>query len=285
MVRGQLAFAKAVGVFTMLAVLAAGTVGPVVAADSPNVPAPPLLTAQKTFYVMLDPASDKSTASLITIATAAEFNKVLAKRTGDLTGTVAWAVPEPGWQVSDLVKQCADDPNAVGAVVLADYVGDATHFWLLWQTQTTTFDLQAQIVFCNRGETASTDANRAETVAIISALHNSHGSPWMERHTDMSIPLLSGVVIVELLTKEATKSAPTNVVTVATLGTAVLGQAFTKDIPGYSQPVRYLFNARHVGDDIITELRWLCGLPADAGATPPPAPSGHLADLCRSFHW
>jgi hypothetical protein len=285
MLSARWTFAKAVDAFVLSAALVSATVRPLAAASSSPLPTPPLVTAQKTFYVMLDPSGDKQTASLIAIATAAEFNKAFAQRTGDLTDAVAWVVPEPSWQVSDLVKQCAADPNAVGAVILTDYVGDSTHFWLFWQTQTTTFNLQAQIVSCNRGEPASRAANHAETVAIVSALHNAHGTAWVERHTDMSIPLLSGVAIVALLTREATKSAPTNVLTVATLGTAVLGQAFNKDIPGYSQPVRYLFNARHVGADIVNQVRWLCGRPAVRGTRPPPTPSGQLADLCRAFQW
>ena len=273
-------------------VLAAPALPAARAADQPT-PAPtsaaPVLTAHKAFYILVDPASDRQSASIITIATAAEFNKaVKPSDAAHSTPPVLWAIPEPAWNVSDFAKQCRDDPNAVGAVVLSYYSGDSTHFWLLWQTQTTTFELLAQIISCDQNAAgvpaaAPTTAPGAETVAIISELHGANGTPWVERRSDASIPLLSGVALVALIKHNATKSEPTNVLTIATLGTALLGQSFNKDVPGYSQPVRYRFDAHHVGVDVVTEIRWLCGQPDVNSTVAPAQPTGHLADLCKAL--
>jgi hypothetical protein len=240
------------------------------------------------------------------MATAAELNK--AFRVSDDPSTannLAWAVPEPSWKPSDFAQQCRDDRNAIGAVILSYFAGDASHFWLLWQTQTTTFELAAQIMTCNQPAALSLplalSASPApapapstpvpapstpapvnpEIVAVISTLHGSKGTPWVERRTDASVPLLSGVALVALFTHQASKSEPTNVLTVATIGTAVLGQSFNKDIPGYSQPVRYRLDAHHVGTDVVAELRFLCAQPESQLSTG----GADFANLCTTFNW
>jgi hypothetical protein len=268
---------------------------------------PPIVTARRTFYVLVDPASDRQSASLVTMATAAELNKAFKVSDDPTTANgLAWAVPEPSWKPSDFAQQCHDDPNAIGAVILSYFAGDASHFWLLWQTQTTTFELAAQIMSCNQPAAPATASSPAplpttasapapvptmaaakpgaanpEIVAVISTLHGSKGTPWVERRTDASVPLLSGVALVALFTHQASKSEPTNVLTVATIGTAVLGQSFNKDIPGYSQPVRYRLDAHHVGTDVVAELRFLCGQPETQLSTGGP----DFASLCTTFNW
>jgi hypothetical protein len=254
---------------------------------------PPIVTARRTFFVLVDPASDRQTASLVTMATAAELNKAF-KVTDDASApnSLAWAVPEPSWKASDFAQQCRDDPNAIGAIILSYFAGDASHFWLLWQTQTTTFELAAQVMSCNQpappppapappAVPSTTSKVNPEIVAVISTLHGAKGTPWVERRTDASVPLLSGVALIALLSHNASKSEPTNVLTVATLGTAVLGQSFNKDIPGYSQPVRYRLDTHHVGIDVVAELRWLCGQPEAQRANGGPP----LSNLCTTFNW
>lgn len=254
-------------------------------AHAPGGP-PPIRTAKRAFYILVDPTSDRQSASLVAMSAAAELNKAFKPPNGgNAAQTVAWAIPEPSWKVSDFAQQCSDDPNAVGAVVLSYYAGDATHFWLLWQSQTTTMQLEAQVLSCNALQPAPGASPAARTVAPeivaeISNLHGSNGTAWVERRTDASVPLFSAVLLVALLNHNVTKSEPTNVVTVATIGTAVVGQGFTKDIPGYSTPVRYRLDAQHVGVDVVRELRFLCGQPETAA----PGNEG-LANLCATFTW
>jgi hypothetical protein len=263
-------------------------------AASPGHGPPPILTARRTIYVLVDAASDRQNASLVALATADELNKAFKiADAGSSPSTIAWAVPEASWKSSDFAQQCRDDPNAIGAVLLSYFAGDATHFWLLWQTQTTTFELAAQILSCNQPapepappapSTPSPPSPPAavspEVVAVISTLHGANGTPWVERRTDASVPLLSGIALVALFDHGA-KSQPTNVVTVATIGTALVGQSVNKDVPGYSPPVRYRLDAHHVGIDVVAELRFLCGQPEAESASGGP----HLASLCTTFNW
>jgi hypothetical protein len=249
---------------------------------------PPILTARRTIYVLVDQTSDRQSASLVTLATADELNKAFkVADAGSAPNTIAWAVPEASWKPSDFAQQCRDDSNAIAAIILSYFSGDATHFWLLWQTQTTTFELAAQVVSCNQpGPQPPPSAPSTpvpvnpEIVAVISTLHGANGTPWVERRTDASVPLLSGIALVALF-DHGEKSQPTNVVTVATIGTALVGQSVNKDVPGYSQPVRYRLNAHHVGIDVVAELRWLCGQPEAESASG----GEHLASLCTTFNW
>ena len=286
--RGLTLFASVLYVFCAIA---RGAPAP---GSSPT-PAPPLMTTAAkagAFYVMMDPAGDKGSATLIALATATELNRYFS---GDLPGNPrgsafganpnqVWAIPEPSWTLEMLAQQCESDSNTIGAVLITHYIGDATHYWLLWQTQTTSIEMWAQFVSCNRKGTVGTPP---ETVAVVSELHNSRGTPWVERRTDASVPLLTGLALLALFNHTAAKSEPTSYISLATIGLAVQSNSFNKDIPGYSQPVRYRFDAHHAGQDIATELRWLCGIPDTTAAEPvrPLPVSDQLNDLCEKLGW
>jgi hypothetical protein len=232
-------------------------------------------TTNKAFYVLVDPGGDKAAASIIAISVAAELNKTFAPPAGG--ADKPWAIPEASWSAEALAKQCREDPNALGGVIVAYYTGNATHFWLLWQSDTTTIAVFAQLVSCNRNGTGGASPS---TVAIVSELHGSNGALWVERRSQASIPLLSFAAIVALLAHGVTTSKPntavsSNVALAASIGAAVVGQSLNKDIPGYSEPLRLRYGAQHVGDDLAGEMRWFCGTGAGAKV-----PTGALAELC-----
>ena len=236
-------------------------------------PAPSVLTTERpAFYVLVDPGSDRSTASIIAITAAAEFDKVLLAPAA--SAPKPWAIPEATWGTDQLVKQCAADPNAIGGVVISYFIGDASHFWLLWQTDTTTFVEFGQVVSCNRDP--ATHAARPLTVATVSQLHGSNGALWVERRSQTSVPLLSFAAVVALLgrhyTQKSSGSSVTTSIALASVGAAVVGQGLNKDIPGYSQPLRMRYAAKHTADDLIREIHFLCGAKQPDDTSPEAAP-------------
>jgi len=244
-------------------------------------------TANHAFYVLVDPGGDRSAASIITISVAGELSKVFRPLPGQADSAKVWVIPESTWVPDQLATKCGDDPNAIGGVIVSYYIGDASHFWILWQTDTTTFSLFGQVVSCNRDA-----ANKAhpEAVAIFSQLHGSNGQLWIERRSQTSVPLLSFAAIVALLGRHySSKSSGTSVntsIALATVGAAVAAQGLNKDIPGYSQPLRMRYGSVHLADDLIREMRFLCGVPqaddlAGASHPPPPSPTTPLGDLCN----
>jgi hypothetical protein len=248
---------------------------------------PPVLTVNHGFYVLVDPGSDRSVASVIAITMAGEFNKVFRPLKDQPDSTKVWAIPEATWAPDQLATRCENDANAIGGVVLSYYVGDASHFWILWQTDTTTFSLFGQFVSCNRD--AAKKAH-PETVAIVSQLHGSNGQLWIERRSQTSVPLLSFAAVVALLgrhySSKSTSSSVNTSIALASVGAAVVGQGLNKDIPGYSLPLRLRYGSLHVADDIIREMRYLCGVPqkddlAGASHPPPPDPTTPFGDLCN----
>jgi hypothetical protein len=116
------------------------------------------------------------------------------------------------------------------------------------------------------------------TVGIISALHNAGDTDWVVRRSQTSIPLLSLAGLIALTVHSAVKSSSTSVTT-ASIGAALVAQGLNKDIPGYSEPLRLRYGAKHIGDDLAGEVRWLCGA-TDPRGIAGPAPSGPLAALC-----
>jgi len=247
---------------------------------------PPLSTANRGFYVLVDPGGDRSAASVIAITMAGEFNKVFRPLPGQPDATKVWAIPEATWSPDSLATQCDTDPNAIGGVILSYYVGDASHFWILWQTDTTTFSVFGQLVSCNRD---AANIAHPEAVAIVSQLHGSNGALWVERKSQTSVPLLSFAAVVALVGRHySSKSTGTSVntsIALASVGAAVVGQGLSKDIPGYSLPLRMRNGSAHIADDLIREMRYLCGVPqkddrAAADHPPPPDPTTRLGDLC-----
>jgi hypothetical protein len=245
-----------------------------------------LTTERPAFYVLVDPGSDRSAASIIAITAAAEFDKVLFPATP--RAPKPWAIPEATWGNDQLVKQCEADPNAIGGVVISYFIGDASHFWLLWQTDTTTFIEFGQVVSCNR-DPASRTASPV-TVATVSQLHGSNGTLWVERRSQTSVPLLSFAAVVALLgrhyTQKSSGSSVTTSIALASVGAAVVGQGLNKDIPGYSQPLRMRYAAMHTADDLIREIHFLCGAkqPDDTSpdAAPPPDASTQFGKICAA---
>ena len=70
------------------------------------------------------------------------------------------------------------------------------------------------------------------------------------------------------------------------VGAAVVGQGLNKDIPGYSQPLRMRYASVHMADDLIREMRFLCGVPqaddlAGASHPSPPDPATPFGDVCN----
>ena len=273
---------------TALAALASTTVCG--AADDPGAAPkpPPLTTANPAFYVLVDSAGDRTAASVLAISVAGELNKVSGTPLDAPRSGKVWAIPESGWSPDQLVKQCQDDPNAIGGAVISYFVGDASHFWILWQTDTTTFTIFAQLVSCNRERDGARKAH-PQAVAIVSQLHGSNGQLWVERKSQTSVPLLSFAAVVALLgrhySSKSTTSSVNTSIALASVGAAVVGQGLNKDIPGYSLPLRMRTGSLHVADDLIREMRYLCGVPqlddlAAAGHPAPPDPSTGLGGLC-----
>jgi hypothetical protein len=250
-------------------------------------PAPPkpatLATEHPGFYVLVDPGGDRSAASIIAITVAAEFDKVLLPaKPGQ---PKPWAIPEATWGTDQLQKQC-DDGNTLGGVIVSYYIGDASHFWLLWQTDTTTFVEFGQIVACNY-DVAAKKASPV-TVGTVSQLHGSNGRTWVERRSQTSVPLLSFAAVIAMLgrhySQKPSSSTVTTSIALASVGAAVVGQGLNKDIPGYSLPLRMRYGAKHTADDLIREMHFLCGAkqPDDLSPDAAQKPGGgtRLGMLC-----
>lgn len=249
----------------------------------------PISTGNPGFYVLVDPGGDRSAASIIAITVAGELNKVFKPPANAPNSSKVWAIPEATWAPDVLAKQCQDDPNAIGGVIVSYYVGDASHFWILWQTDTTTFTIFGQLVSCNR-DRDNPEKVHPQAVAIVSQLHGSNGQLWIERRSQTSVPLLSFAAVVALLGRHySSKSTGTSVntsIALASVGAAVVGQGLSKDIPGYSLPLRMRNGSLHIADDLVREMRYLCGVPqkddlAGADHPPPPDTKTPLGDLCN----
>lgn len=230
----------------------AGAAGAKPAADAPL-----LASLAKQFYVVSE--GDKSASTTLSIA-----EEVRKSFVGLPENARPWVVPEPSWSTDDLVNRCAD-PDTIGGVVFVYSSGFATHFYLLWQSETSTLVVSALVISCEKLAPSAGLAKPAATiVAVIGETPGSNGTPWMVRSSQVSIPLITLAGVGGLVTKNASanKSGTVNF-TVATIASAVFTQASSRDIPGYSDPVRLRHAAQHIGVDFIVSMKALCMKPAD----------------------
>lgn len=209
---------------------------------APDDTTPVLGSLKPAFYVVSEATGDANTPITLGVAKSLE-------RASDLALSAArapWFVPKPAWKESDLITQCAKDPQALGGVILAYYNGYATHFFLLWQSETTTMDLSASVVSCKPAP---------RIVGVINELPGANGTPWVVRRSQISIPL---VTIAGYATMVASRKGNTNNVNAAALLGAIFGGTASRDIPGYSDPVRLRAAAQHVGDDLNGAMAAMC---------------------------
>ena len=219
-------------------------------------------------YVVM--GGDQDFSSVVSISIAQELTRKLAEfhpppdpENDQQTWAAAgapWVVPEPSWNAQSLADQCAVDPQALGGVVITYYTGYASHFYLLWQSQTTTFDLYAELVRCNhdgQGGAPVTRSPAATIVGVITQLPGSDGTDWVVRRSQLSVPLITFAAIGTLIQPKG-NSAKTSNLTLTALAGSILGSSGTKDIPGYSEPVRARAAAKHIGDDVIAATTALC---------------------------
>lgn len=197
------------------------------------------------FFVVSD--GDKNT--VVTLGVAQELQR---QSTASLGAGAPWIVPEPSWGADDITARCAHDPNALGGVVVTYYHGFATHFFLLWQSETTTLDISANIIACNR---APSKAAAPTLVGVIGPLPGAGNTPWVVRRSEISIPLVTFSGYLALVANRKSNNATLS--SAAVLG-ALFGGAADRDIPGYSDPVRLRAAAQHVGDDLAGALGTLC---------------------------
>lgn len=239
-----------------------------------DVSTPALGSLAKQFYVLSD--GDKNAA--ITLSVADEVRKSFDPLPGSAR---PWVIPEPSWTSDDLVKRCAD-PDTLGGVVFVYSSGYATHFYLLWQSETSTLIVNALVISClPMAPVAGLAKPSATIVAVIGETPGANGAAWMVRSSQVSIPLITVAGIATLLNKNATssKTGTTNV-TLSTIAGAVFVQASGRDIPGYSDPVRLRHAAQHIGVDFVTSMKALCATPGDLSSQ---AAIATRAGLCTSI--
>jgi len=237
-------------------------------------PAPktaPATSLKPTFFVIAEGANSDA-GSAMTIGVANEIGKAMKP----LLGSGPWIIPQPDWKQADLIEQCHGDPMALGGVVVTFYTGAASHFYLLFQAETQTFSVTAELVSCNRlrGVTSASPT----IVGVIAELPGAHGTPWVVRRSQVSIPLISIAGITALLANTkgpsssssgahastSSSNSTANVSTAAIFG-ALFSQASLRDIPGYSTPLKLRYGSQHVGVDLVRAIRDLCTTHADLG--------------------
>jgi len=225
-------------------------------ASPPPLPKTPLLPLKNEFFVV----SDQDRQTIVSLVVADELSKFFAERGRELKlkdEEIPWVIPQPSWSATQVTDECAANPNALGGVVLTYYSGVASHFWLLWQTQTTTFEIFAQIIACNR------TAGKAEpkVVGIIAHLAGANDTPWVVRRSQISIPLLSIAAIGTVISKQpASSNSKSSTLTLTAVAGSLFSSAGSKDVPGYSDPLRLRLSSQHIGVDVATTLRQLCGV-------------------------
>jgi|ERR1700693_315994 len=234
---------------------------------------PQLGTLHKAFYVLTD--GDKTANSVLTLGVAFELTKFFHKTFQP--ADEPWAIAEPSWAVDSLVKQCVDDPaGTLGGVVITYYTGIGTHFYLLWQSETTTFFLSATVVSCTG---PSGEGGNPTIVDVIQQTPGSGETSWVVRRSQTSIPLLTLAAVGSLLSKSSSSSKATNL-TLTALAGSLFSSAGTKDVPGYSVPLRLRYGSQHVGVDLVSSLWDMCKDVARADAKP-----GQRETLCRRLRF
>jgi hypothetical protein len=221
-----------------------------------------------TFFVGIDTSDGAQT--MMAIGVANEIRKAMKP----LLGAGPWIVPEPSWRGPEIVSQCNSDPQAIGGVILTYYTGFASHFYLLYQSETTTFQMTAEVIACNR-----TGGNVAPTmVGVIAELPGAKGTPWIVRRSQVSIPLISAAAATSLFTVSRA-TTDTNLTYAAIIG-SLFSQASTRDIPGYSEPLRLRYGSQHIGVDLVRAMRDMCTTHADLNA---PSNAQPRDDLCTAL--
>jgi hypothetical protein len=253
-----------------------------------------ITSRRATFYVLA--SGDRNLPPLITISVADELNKHLSHSFGTDGSNAApnpssppsgdvWAIPEPEWDATQLNAQCLGDPNALGGVIVTTYSGFATHFWLLWQTETTSFSAFAQIVSCNHSTGGEGHAPVAQVIGIVAHVPGAGNSPWVVRRTQTSIPLLTAAALTFGFTKNFTtgqsSTQTANNLTLVTVASAVGGLTGAKDIPGYSDPIRLRLATQHIGVDVVDSMTWLCGHTGADGGLKDVTPGTALCSALR----
>lgn len=262
-----------------LAAFCAASLAPALA-DPPKdaTPTPPLRALQPTFFVLTDSA-DPISGSMMTIGTTTEIRKAVKP----LLGNGPWILPQPDWKRDDLVRQCLADPLALGGVVVTFYTGAASHFYLLYQSETQTFVVTAELIACDRSDDKTTAT--PTVVGVIGELPGAHGTPWVVRRTQVSIPLISFAGLASLLLPKSptttTKSgSTTSDVTSTAIVASLVSQASTRDIPGYSTPLKLRYGSQEVGVDLVRAMRDLCTSHADLAPGTDASPRDRL---CTAF--
>jgi hypothetical protein len=257
-------------ILAALLVAASGVCATDARADGP----PDVPTSLKpTFFVVPD-TPDSAAGTMLSIGTATEIRKTLRP----LAGTWPWIVPEPDWKTADLVKQCAADPMALGGVVVSFYSGAASHFYLLYQSETLTFNVTAQLIACNRAPDGTHPA--PTIVGVIADLPGARGTPWVVRRSQVSIPLISFAGVTALLSSSTSSKNTSDNVTTAAVLSSLIGQATSRDIPGYSLPLKLRNASQQVGVDLVRATRDLCTSHGDLG---PAADAAPRDKLCTSL--
>ena len=262
-----------------IAALCAARLAPALADPPKDEPsAPPLTALQPTFFVLTDSA-DPISGSMMTIGTTTEIRKAVKP----LLGNGPWILPQPEWKRDDLVRQCVADPLALGGVVVTFYAGAASHFYLLYQSETQTFVVTAELIACNRSAGNTTAA--PTVVGVIGELPGARGTPWVVRRTQVSIPLISFAGLASLLlpkspTTTSKTGTTTSDVTSAAIVASLVSQASTRDIPGYSTPLKLRYGSQEVGVDLVRAMRDLCTSHADLAAGTDATPRDRL---CTAF--
>ena len=226
----------------------------------------------REFYVLGD--GDKDLNPVLTLGVAAELNKVFERTAAQ---PALWTIPEPSWSLEDFAGRCSNDPNSVGAVVITYYSGNATHFYLLWQSETTSTVLYAQLITCGQSPDGVTYKAQPTLVGVVSDLPGADGTPWVVRRSQVSIPLLSLAAVGAFLSSGKSTSK-TSQISLATVTGSLFTGAGSRDIPGYSDPLRLRYSAKHVGDDLYVGMRdGICaGVPADPASAPGFEPRAQL---------
>jgi hypothetical protein len=234
---------------------------------------PAISSLSKTFFVVTDSPGDNSgSKSAVSIGVANEFRKAM----NALTGPVPWILPEPSWEQKNLSDQCYDDPQALGGVIVTYYAGAASHFYLIYQEETLTFYITAQVVACDR----STNPTGAPViVGVIGELPGAHGTPWVVRRSQVSIPLVSIAGLAAVASKGTVSSKTTDATSTAIVA-SLFTQASNRDIPGYSTPLKMRFSSQHIGVDLLRAMRDICA-PARAPGAPPETQL--LTELCTKL--
>jgi hypothetical protein len=259
-------------------------------------PSPALSAIKPEFFVSTYEASaaDAGTSAILSLGVERELSKQVNAHIS--AASAPWIIPEPQWSSDELARRCATDPNAIGGVAITYYTGEATHFYLLWQSETTTLDLFAEVIACNHNVTKPPPATGI-IVATISELPGANGTDWLVRRTQVSVPLITLAGIGAAFAKGSTSTNSSSVSTKGTTTTtttnnsttganvssgvlvgSIFNQASNRDIPGYSDPVRLRHAAQHVGVDVIFAMNHFCN-PAQGE----PAPNDQLATICKAL--